>query len=93
MYGYIEKEGLEYFIVCDQLDIIEELEERASHLYDTVEQDERIDLEIADMLLDIIDNLTCNPVNWDADSTQRETEIDQYREDIEEIEALYKSYL
>lgn len=92
MYGYIKKDT-EYFTTCDQLDIVETLEERASRLYDTVEQDERIDIETADMILDIIDNLTCNPVNWDADSDQRETEIDRYREDIEEAEALYKSYL
>ena len=93
MYGYIRKEDIEYLTTCDQLDIVEELEEKASSLYDTVEQDERLDIETADMLLDIIDDLTCNPVNWDADSDQRETEINRYREDIEEAEALYKSYL
>lgn len=92
MYGYIKKDT-EYFTTCDQLDIVEALEERASSLYDTVEQDERINVETADMLLGIISNLTCNPVNWDADSDQRETEIDRYRENIEEAEALYKSYL
>lgn len=93
MYGYIRKEDIEYLTYCDQLDNVEELEERASRLYDTVEQDERISIETADMLLDIIDDLTCNPVNWDTDYDHREIEIDQYREDIEEVEALYKSYL
>ena len=93
MYGYIKKEDIGYFTTCDQLDIVEALEERASRLYDTVEQDERIDIETADLILDVIDNLTCNPVNWDADNDQREAEINKYRDDIEEAEALYKSYL